>query len=76
MDGRVPTFAFNVAGRSPRFVAEQLAERDIAVWDGDYYAVEVMQRLGLAAGGAVRAGFVHYNSAAEVDRLLAALGDL
>jgi cysteine desulfurase family protein (TIGR01976 family) len=76
MDGRVPTFAFNVAGRSPRFVAEQLAERDIAVWDGDYYAVEVMQRLGLGAEGAVRAGFVHYNTSVEVDRLLAALGDL
>jgi cysteine desulfurase family protein (TIGR01976 family) len=76
MDGRVPTFAFNVAGRSPRFVAEQLADRDIAVWDGNYYAVEVMQRLGLGAEGAVRAGFVHYNTSAEVDRLLAALGDL
>jgi cysteine desulfurase family protein (TIGR01976 family) len=76
MESRVPTFAFNVAERSPRFVAEQLAERDIAVWDGDYYAVEVMERLGLGAGGAVRAGFVHYNTAAEVDRLLAALGEL
>jgi cysteine desulfurase family protein (TIGR01976 family) len=76
MEHRVPTFAFNVAGRSPRFVAEQLAERDIAVWDGDYYAVEVMQRLGLGAAGAVRAGFVHYNTAAEVDRLIAALGEL
>jgi selenocysteine lyase/cysteine desulfurase len=76
MESRVPTFAFNVADRSPRFVAEQLAERDIAVWDGDYYAVEVMQRLGLGPEGAVRAGFVHYNTAAEVERLLAGLGDL
>jgi cysteine desulfurase family protein (TIGR01976 family) len=76
MESRVPTFAFNVADRSPRFVAEQLAERDIAVWDGDYYAVEVMQRLGLGSEGAVRAGFVHYNTAAEVERLLAALGEL
>jgi len=76
MESRVPTFAFNVADRSPRFVAEQLAERAIAVWDGDYYAVEVMQRLGLGSEGAVRAGFVHYNTAAEVERLLAALGDL
>ena len=73
MEGRVPTFAFNVDGQSPRAVAERLAERDIAVWDGDYYAVEIMQRLGLGADGAVRAGFVHYNTAAEVDRLLAAL---
>jgi selenocysteine lyase/cysteine desulfurase len=62
--------------RSPRAVAEQLAERDIAVWDGDYYAVELMRRLGLAPDGAVRAGFVHYNTFAEVDRLLAALAEL
>jgi cysteine desulfurase family protein (TIGR01976 family) len=75
MDGRVPTFAFNAAGRSPRSVAEQLAERDIAVWDGNYYAVEIMERLGLSAEGAVRVGFVHYNTADEVDRLLAALGE-
>jgi cysteine desulfurase family protein (TIGR01976 family) len=76
MEGRVPTFAFNVEGHSPRGVAEHLAARDIAVWDGDYYAVEVMRKLGLADGGAVRAGFVHYNTSAEVDRLLAALEEL
>jgi cysteine desulfurase family protein (TIGR01976 family) len=75
MAGRVPTFAFSVEGRSPQAVAEELAERDIAVWHGNYYAVEVMQRLGLA-DGAVRAGIVHYNTAAEVDRLLAALREL
>ena len=76
MDSRVPTFAFNVEGLSPRSAAEQLAERGIAVWDGNYYAVEVMERLGLGEAGAVRAGFVHYNTAAEVDRLLGALGEL
>jgi cysteine desulfurase family protein (TIGR01976 family) len=76
MESRVPTFAFNVDGLSPRTVAERLGAREIAVWDGDYFAVEVMQRLGLADGGAVRAGLVHYNTAAEVDRLLAALDDL
>jgi cysteine desulfurase family protein (TIGR01976 family) len=75
MDGRVPTFAFSVAGRSPRSVSEALAERDIAVWDGNYYAVEIMERLGLA-DGAVRVGFVHYNTADEIDRLLAALEEL
>jgi selenocysteine lyase/cysteine desulfurase len=52
--------------------AERLAAAEIAVWDGDYFAVEIMQRLGLPEG-AVRAGFVHYNTAAEVDRLLEAL---
>jgi cysteine desulfurase family protein (TIGR01976 family) len=75
MEGRVPTFAFNVGNHSPRTVAERLAERDIAVWDGNYYAVEVMQRLGLE-DGAVRAGFVHYNTPDEVDRLLIELSTL
>ena len=72
MDGRVSTFAFDVEGRSPRDVAVQLGERGIAVWQGNYYAVEVMKRLGLDEG-AVRAGIVHYNTAEEVDRLLAEL---
>jgi cysteine desulfurase family protein, VC1184 subfamily len=76
MDGRVPTFAFRVEGMSPREVAERLAARDIAVWDGDYYAVEAMSRLGLQPDGAVRAGFVHYNTFEEVDRLLEALAEL
>jgi len=69
MDGRVPTFAFTVPGHTPRAVAERLAEQEIAVWDGDYYAVEVMERLGLEHG-AVRVGLVHYNTASEVDRLV------
>ena len=76
MAGRVPTFCFNLPGRTPEQVATELAARDIAVWHGDYYAVEVMKRLGLEGTGAVRAGFVHYNTAAEVDRLLAALEEL
>jgi len=76
MDGRVPTFCFNVPGRSAEEAAIELATREIAVWHGDYYAVEVMRKLGLEGTGAVRAGFVHYNTAAEVDRLLAALGEL
>jgi len=73
MEGRVPTFAFRVDGLTPRAVAERLAERRIAVWDGDYYALEPMTRLGLQPDGAVRAGFVHYNTLEEVDRLLAEL---
>jgi cysteine desulfurase family protein (TIGR01976 family) len=76
MDDRVPTFAFTVAGRSTRDVATFLGERDIAVWHGNYYALEVMKRLGLEDGGAVRAGIVHYNTAEEVDRLLTALAEL
>ena len=55
-------------------MAERLGERGLYVWDGDYYALEPMRALGLSeSGGAVRAGFLHYTSADEVDRLLAAL---
>ena len=74
MEGRVPTFAFTCEGRSPAEVSRRLGERGFAVWHGNYYAVEIMERLGLPEG-AVRAGFVHYNTAEEVDRLLAALRD-
>jgi cysteine desulfurase family protein (TIGR01976 family) len=72
MEGRVPTFALTAAGKSPADIAEQLGRRGIFVWHGDYYAVEVMRRLGLD-DGAVRVGIVHYNTADEVDRLLAEL---
>ena len=76
MDGRVPTFAFRVEGMAPRDVAERLAERTIAVWDGDYYAMEAMTHLRLQPEGAVRAGFAHYNTLEEVDRLLTALAEI
>jgi cysteine desulfurase family protein (TIGR01976 family) len=76
MEARVPTFSFRVDGIAPRRGAELLAERGIAVWDGDYYAFEPMERLGLQPDGAVRAGFVHYNTFAEVDRLLEALAEI
>ncbi|MDX6507863.1 MAG: hypothetical protein QOG06_2507 [Gaiellaceae bacterium] len=74
-EGRVPTFCFNVEGLSPREAATRLGERGLAVWQGNYYAVEVMERLGLP-DGAVRAGFLHYNTVEEVDRLLAELAAL
>ena len=76
MEGRVPTFAFNLPGRSSEQVATELAAREIAVWHGDYYAIEIMKLLGLEGTGAVRAGFVHYNTPDEVDRLLTALDEL
>ena len=75
MEGRVPTFAFTVSGRSPAEVSALLGERGFAVWHGNYYAVEIMERLGLP-DGAVRVGFAHYNTAEEVDRLLAELAAL
>jgi cysteine desulfurase family protein (TIGR01976 family) len=75
MDARVPTFAFNVDGLTPEEAATRLGERGYAVWWGDYYAVEIMKALGLP-DGAVRAGFVHYNTEEEVDGLLGELSEL
>jgi cysteine desulfurase family protein (TIGR01976 family) len=75
MAGRVPTFCFNVRGLSPEQAAIHLAERDVAVWHGNYYALETMRHLGLE-DGAVRAGIVHYNTEQEVDRLLDGLAEL
>ncbi len=77
MEGRVPTFAFSVDVLGAAEVAGRLGERGFAVWHGNFYALEVMKRLGLEDdGGAVRVGFVHYNTAEEVDRLLAELARL
>jgi cysteine desulfurase family protein (TIGR01976 family) len=75
VDGRTPTFAITLESHAPDAVAAHLAERDIAVWSGNYYALEIMERLGLP-DGAVRIGFVHYNTVEEVDRLLKELGRL
>jgi cysteine desulfurase family protein (TIGR01976 family) len=77
MAGRVPTFMFTIDGIAPDEVGRRLGEQGIALWPGNYYALEVLRRLELDdSGGAVRAGFVHYNTHAEVDRLLDALSRL
>jgi selenocysteine lyase/cysteine desulfurase len=77
MEGRVPTFALTIDGLDPAAAARRLGERGFAVWHGNYYALEVMKRLGLEnSGGAVRVGIVHYNTADEVDRLLDELAAL
>jgi cysteine desulfurase family protein (TIGR01976 family) len=76
MEGRVATFAFNVEGVPTADAAARLGDAGYAVWHGNYYAVEVMKRLGLEDEGAVRAGIVHYNTAGEVDGLLAAIAAL
>jgi cysteine desulfurase family protein (TIGR01976 family) len=74
---RTPTFAIRVGDEHPAETAKALAARGIYVWDGDYYAREIMVRLGLLeTGGAVRIGFCHYHSTDEVDRVLDALGEL
>ena len=67
---------FTVAGVSARDVATALADQQIAVWDGNYYAWELEQVLGLAPHGGVRAGFLHYNDASDTERLLAAIESL
>ena len=61
----------------PLEVARRLDERGIFVWDGNYYAIAVTERLGLeATGGMVRIGIVHYNTPGEVERLLLAVDQL
>ena len=74
LEQRAPTFAVSMAGYTPRHVAEYLGRQGFFVWDGDYYAVAVMEQLGrLDQGGLVRIGFVHYNTIEEIDRLIDAL---
>jgi cysteine desulfurase family protein (TIGR01976 family) len=74
---RTATAYFNVAGRTPEQVAAHLASRRVNVWHGDNYAWEVTGVLGIRdSGSAVRAGLVHYNDAAEVERLLAGVAEL
>jgi selenocysteine lyase/cysteine desulfurase len=75
MDGRTPTFALTHSRRSPEELATELGKRGIATWWGNYYAVEIMERLELS-DGALRIGFVHYNTTEEVDRVLAALAEI
>ena len=71
---RVPTVALRVGGESPRATAERLAQHGICVWDGNYYAINLTERLGVEdTGGMVRVGLVHYNTHEEIDRLLNAL---
>ncbi len=74
---RVTTFAVSVDGHHPDDVARALRDKGLFVWSGHYYAVNVMNRLGLLdKGGLVRIGFVHYNTTDEVDRVLAALSEI
>ncbi|MFH2101956.1 MAG: cysteine desulfurase-like protein [Chloroflexota bacterium] len=70
VDERVPTFAFRLEGKSPRQVAEYLGNHDLYVWEGNYYAISVTERLGVEeSGGMVRVGAAHYNTLEEVTRL-------
>jgi len=74
---RVPTGAIRITGHTPRELSELLGERGIFTWDGNYYALNLTERLGVeSSGGMLRIGLVHYNTAEEVDYLLEALNEI
>lgn len=74
---RVPTVSFTWEGRHPRAIAQALGDRGIFVWDGNYYAQAVTERLDLEdKGGMVRVGAVHYNTLSEIERLGSVLREL
>ncbi len=74
---RTPTVAIRVEGYTPRELAAHLGERGIFTWDGNYYAIDLAERLGVqGSGGMLRIGLAHYNTAEEVERLLAELRGL
>ena len=71
---RTPTAAFTVPGLSPREITAEMGKKGFFLWEGDFYAQALIERLGLfESGGVVRLGLVHYNTAEEVDRCLCAL---
>jgi cysteine desulfurase family protein (TIGR01976 family) len=74
LDERVPTVSFTLKGKHPLEIAEALGKEGFYVWDGNYYALAVTERLGVeASGGMVRVGGVHYNTLDEVARFGAVL---
>jgi cysteine desulfurase family protein (TIGR01976 family) len=74
---RVPTVSITARDRSPLQIAEHLASREMYTWNGNMYALELTERLGLEEhGGLLRLGLVHYNTLEEIDRLLQALDEL
>jgi cysteine desulfurase family protein (TIGR01976 family) len=71
LDSRCPTFAVRIDGHTPLELATKLGQRSIFTWDGNYYALNLTERLGVEQdGGFLRIGFVHYNTEAEVDRVI------
>ena len=71
LNWRVPTITCNIAGHTPAELAQHLAAHGIFAWDGNYYALGVMERLNLEkSGGALRLGMAHYNTPEEVNQVL------
>jgi len=74
---RAPTVSITLQGATAAEAAKALGERDICVWDGDFYAARPVQVLGLAEqGGLLRTGISMYNTRDEIDRLLAGIREL
>jgi cysteine desulfurase family protein (TIGR01976 family) len=74
---RVPTISITMRGLSPEQIADRLSAKGIYVWHGNMYALGLSERLGLERqGGFLRIGLVHYNTDAEIDRLLSVLDEL
>ena len=77
LDERVPTVSFTLEGQHPRDVAEKLGKEGFYVWDGHYYALAVVERLGLLdSGGMVRVGAAHYNTLEEVQQFRETLAEI
>jgi selenocysteine lyase/cysteine desulfurase len=76
MDRRTPTAAITIDGVTPHAAAEALGREGIAVWDGDFYATGLIERLGFARDGVLRIGLTHYNTRVEVDRLIDELAQI
>ena len=74
---RCPTVAVRIEGQSPLALATKLGERGFFTWDGNYYAINLTERLGVEKhGGFLRIGLAHYNTGDEVERFLRALGEI
>jgi cysteine desulfurase family protein (TIGR01976 family) len=74
---RCPTVAVRIDDHTPAQLANQLNDRGIFTWDGNYYAINLSERLGVESGGGfLRIGLAHYNRADEVDALLEALREI
>jgi selenocysteine lyase/cysteine desulfurase len=71
LESRCPTFAVRIDGHTPLELATKLGEQGIFTWDGNYYAINLTERLGVEqSGGFLRIGLVHYNTEEEVNRVL------
>ncbi|NOT74042.1 MAG: cysteine desulfurase-like protein [Cyclobacteriaceae bacterium] len=73
-DSRTPTVSFTLKGKTPEFVCNQIAAKNICAWDGHFYAIRAMEVLGLAeAGGVTRMGISVYNTKEEIDFVIEAV---